>query len=488
MQGGSAKQFFRHGDDPGCAQPRVKLWARPGCLIMAGAHHKMHAEYRQQEQVRQVEQEKPTIFVLTASYPYSVAAERTFLEPEIERFVKKFSRVVIVPQDVSGQCSQVPAGAHVDVSLAKSLSRPARSSLLLRGLASLALYREIQKNAWLLLRPKTLLRTAIFLGRAKVIGQWVERTGISVERHGGGLLFYGFWLDVSALGLGMLRSRLHAPFGVVARAHGGDLYAERHTPRYIPFQEQTIDLLDWVSPDSMGGAEYLRRKYPQHAKKIWPALLGTDDPGFAATASDDGKVRVVSCAFLVEVKRIDLLVRGVAELSGRMPGTSIEWTHFGDGPIYAEIKELAEKILPPNVRWRLMGHVDTSTIYKWYRENPVDVFVNVSSSEGTPVSIMEAISCSIPVVATAVGGNKEIVSGENGALLSQHPEPIEIAEAIESVCLSPKNRLALREGSRAMWDAKYNAGKNYMDYANRLIELAAQLASKPSDSRSSRGV
>lgn len=276
----------------------------------AKVHHKMPAVYGQQEQVRKVEQEKPTIFVLTASYPYSVAAERTFLEPEIERFVRKFSKVVIVPQDVSGLCSQVPAGAHVDISLAKSLSKPARSSLLLRGLFSLTLYREIQSNLWLLLRPKTLLRTAVFLGRAKVIGQWVERTVLSGERRSGGLLFYSFWLDVSALGVGIMRSRAHVPLGVVARAHGGDLYAERHTPQYIPFQERTIDLLDWVSPDSMGGTEYLRRKYPQHAEKIWPALLGTDDPGFAATASGDGTVRVVSCAFLVEVKRIDLLVRG----------------------------------------------------------------------------------------------------------------------------------------------------------------------------------
>lgn len=441
--------------------------------------------YGKQEQVRKVQQEKSTIFVLTASYPYSVAAERTFLEPEIERLVKKFSRVVIAPQDLSGVCSQVPTGAYVDTSLAECLSKSARSLLLLRGLLSLTLYREMQRNLWLLLRPKTLLRTAVFLGRAKVVGQWVERTVISGECHGG-LVFYSFWLDVSALGLGILRSRAQASFGVVARAHGGDLYSERHTPQYIPFQRQTVELLDWVSPDSMGGTEYLRRKYPQQAKKIWPALLGTDDPGFAATASDDGTVRVVSCAFLVEVKRIGLLVRGVAELSKRTPGVPIDWVHFGDGPMRAEIKELAEAILPSNVQWRLMGHVDTSTIYKWYRENPVDVFVNVSSSEGTPVSIMEAISCSIPVVATAVGGNKEIVSGENGALLSPNPEPTEIAEALKAICLGPNSRIALRQGSRAMWDAKYNAGKNYVDYANRLVELAARLASAPSDSKRQR--
>ena len=49
--------------------------------------------------------------------------------------------------------------------------------------------------------------------------------------------------------------------------------------------------------------------------------------------------------------------------------------------------------------------------------NDFDLFVNMSLSEGIPVSIMEAISFGIPIIATNVGGNAEIVNDETGVLI-----------------------------------------------------------------------
>lgn len=55
-----------------------------------------------------------------------------------------------------------------------------------------------------------------------------------------------------------------------------------------------------------------------------------------------------------------------------------------------------------------------------YSEHPVDVFINLSTNEGVPVSIMEAISFDIPIVATDVGGTSEIVTDETGILVSSN--------------------------------------------------------------------
>ena len=60
------------------------------------------------------------------------------------------------------------------------------------------------------------------------------------------------------------------------------------------------------------------------------------------------------------------------------------------------------------------------------------MFINVSSTEGIPVSIMEAMSFGIPVIATAVGGTPEIVNNENGYLLSKDPSAKELAEVIQN--------------------------------------------------------
>lgn len=59
------------------------------------------------------------------------------------------------------------------------------------------------------------------------------------------------------------------------------------------------------------------------------------------------------------------------------------------------------------------------------------MFINVSSSEGLPVSIMEACSFGIPIIATNVGGTAEIVqAGVNGILLKEQFETEVLKQAI----------------------------------------------------------
>ncbi len=409
-----------------------------------------------------MEQEKPKLFVLTASYPYSVAAESTFLAPEIQRYCGYFSGIVLVPQDVRGAPAPIPEGVKVDTSLAEGLQAMRRLPLLMKGLLSWGFYSELWAHPWLVKTPSAVLRMALTRGRVEWMVGWFQRLRPAPTAQAP-MVVYAFWLDAAILAAGIFRSR-GGRARVVARAHGGDLYAERHSPAHIPFQEGMVALADHIAPDSAAGTVYLQRKYPRYASKINAALLGTDDPGFFTVASTDGIVRIVSCAFLVSVKRIDLLVHGLAMLTKRNQGLLIEWTHFGDGPLMPEICALASSLLNSQVKWQMKGHVDARTIYDWYRERPVDIFVNVSKSEGTPVSVMEAISCSIPVIATSVGGNQEIVNDSLGKLIPANPTTEDIAEAIERVCLDRQLQKSLKLESRAHWDAHYNADKNYSEF------------------------
>jgi glycosyltransferase involved in cell wall biosynthesis len=82
--------------------------------------------------------------------------------------------------------------------------------------------------------------------------------------------------------------------------------------------------------------------------------------------------------------------------------------------------------------------------------------------------LMEAVSCGIPVVATAVGGNPEIVSAANGALVDAEVDPSGLASAMLAVLESPGDR---RAASRGVWARKYDADKNYEDFAHELAAL-----------------
>ena len=88
---------------------------------------------------------------------------------------------------------------------------------------------------------------------------------------------------------------------------------------------------------------------------------------------------------------------------------NIKWTHFGDGIMMNQIKEMSRE-LPENIKIDFRGNVKNSDLLEVYKNNQFDLFLNVSLSEGIPVSIMEALSFGIPCIATDVGGTKEMVA------------------------------------------------------------------------------
>ena len=179
----------------------------------------------------------------------------------------------------------------------------------------------------------------------------------------------------------------------------------------------------------------------------------------------------MSCSFLVPVKRIGLLLKGIKIFAESRSNLPIEWNHLGDGPLRAQLEREARETMPSSVNFYFHGALANKDIINFYKKNPVDVFVNVSESEGIPVSIMEAHSCSIPVIATAVGGTSEIVNNENGFLLNNNPTPIEIADALEKFSHSSKDILAKRKICKFNWYSKYNANMNYNDFCDDLLML-----------------
>ncbi|MBD3178225.1 MAG: glycosyltransferase, partial [Candidatus Latescibacteria bacterium] len=62
----------------------------------------------------------------------------------------------------------------------------------------------------------------------------------------------------------------------------------------------------------------------------------------------------------------------------------------------------------------LHGRVDHGEMVRWY--NSCDILCLPSLAEGTPNVILEALACSVPVVASSTGGIPDIVDAESGLL------------------------------------------------------------------------
>jgi glycosyltransferase involved in cell wall biosynthesis len=106
-------------------------------------------------------------------------------------------------------------------------------------------------------------------------------------------------------------------------------------------------------------------------------------------------------------------------------GASVRFAAAGQGPLEAEIRaRLAQS--PLRDRFQLLGYRDDATRLI----AGADLFVLASHHEGLPVTVMEALTLGVPVVAPAVGGLREVVrDGENGLLV----EPGDTAAFVAAV-------------------------------------------------------
>jgi glycosyltransferase involved in cell wall biosynthesis len=103
-----------------------------------------------------------------------------------------------------------------------------------------------------------------------------------------------------------------------------------------------------------------------------------------------------------------------------------------------------------------------SEVHAVYRSQKVDGFILLSDSEGIPVSIMEALSYGIPVIATDTGGVSEIVTDTNGILLPSNPEIGKIASAINGL-KNFRNR-EIRAQIKEQVYLNYAADKNFPEF------------------------
>lgn len=183
--------------------------------------------------------------------------------------------------------------------------------------------------------------------------------------------------------------------------------------------------------------------------------------------SDDGYFRLVSCSGISQVKRLELLIEALHDIDEKHAGR-LMWTHIGTGPDENLIKELAHERLGNLLRFEFTGYMPNKSVHHYYEEHLCDLFVNVSSMEGLPVSLMESISYGIPAVATNVGGTGEIVAdGLTGKLLPSNPTSKEISDAIVMFMDMPlAERCKFAQNCRRIWAERFDASKN----AARLYE------------------
>lgn len=155
-------------------------------------------------------------------------------------------------------------------------------------------------------------------------------------------------------------------------------------------------------------------------------------------------INILFVGRLAPPKDLHMLFNAFASL----PSSMQEKTRIqiiGDGPLFDEFKETSQRLgIEEKVDW--FGRQTYETSRHFFQE--ADIFVLPTHWEGFPMTIVEAMSYGIPVIASHVGGVSEIVREDNGFLIDTKNQVEGFSHALQELISHNEKRQAMGNNAR----------------------------------------
>ncbi|MCK9549672.1 glycosyltransferase [Aquamicrobium sp.] len=406
-----------------------------------------------------------SIFILTSHYPYPEGEQ--FLETEIPVWRQHFDgRIVLMPASADGKPRCLPEGVDLCHALSDSYqSVIVRARAIVLSFFFLMFWKEI---GFLRQKGKLSARTAFHALKA-VTHVLVAKTALrwAIRNYGHPDIVYTYWFSYHAFAAGMLSSKTV----VVTRAHGGDLYEDRSPDLHMYLKRQFLHRIDRIYVISQDGIRYMRDFF-RVEKNVELSRLGVEIPSYMSNSSAHRCISILSISFCVSIKNIDRIMDAVCIAAAKMNDVKISWRHIGDGPLRSVLEARAENLFAGTpIDWRFLGQMENSAVLHYLETHPVDFILNASSSEGIPVSIMEAMARGVPAIAPNVGGISELVCDDNGVLLAADVSGEEIATAIIDGIDRLKSLIVRRNAAETIKN-NFDRDTNYRLFIQNIVELS----------------
>jgi glycosyltransferase involved in cell wall biosynthesis len=410
-----------------------------------------------------------TLILLTNHFPFGAA--ESFIEHEIPFLEKSFERIFIIAKDVDS-LERRPTGSNVEVIRLdpKSSRKELLTVIFLVPIFLLKITKFSFQEIIFISKQNLPFRTVRVmlhdLTKGLIYGHCISH--VVRQNRLSNVTIYSYWLTSSALATLFIHPTTKIKTRI-SRAHGGDVYENRNDLNYLSFRKVLVKYLTKIFTISDDGRKHLLATVGRNfSNKIEISRLGTPSPQKIPKVNYDEPFIMVSCSFMVPVKRIHIIIEALSILND----IRIQWIHFGDGPLKNQLTQKASQMLArkENVSYELRSTLSNRELTRFYEDNQVHLFINTSSSEGIPVSIMEAQSFGIPAIGPSTGGVPEIITDNCGKLIPQTASPEDISKAIRQILtLPPTAYFALRENARRNWQLKFSADQNFPSFVSEIL-------------------
>jgi len=257
----------------------------------------------------------------------------------------------------------------------------------------------------------------------------------------------------------------------------GRHYPDFPRPKRIVFNQGLLSFTDGMAAVSGFVRECLAKNEGLPRRRIRVLYNGVDEARFAPANGDRAALRksqnlaeddfVVGIpARFAPVKDHATLLRAFARVRGELPRAKLAMA--GDGPLRGEAEKLAGELgILPACRFLGVRRDIPELLRSW------DVFVLSSLSEGTSVTLLEAMAAELPVVATRVGGNPEIVEENATGLLAERGDDAGLARALLGIAADPARARTFGKAGRARVLRAFTADRMVESYRTLYRSLLA---------------
>jgi glycosyltransferase involved in cell wall biosynthesis len=181
-----------------------------------------------------------------------------------------------------------------------------------------------------------------------------------------------------------------------------------------------------------------------------------------------GKTILISTRTWEPLYAIDVLVRAIAAVREHHP--EVRLVLLGDGSQGPKIRSLISQLeltdyihAPGRVSYELLPEYFTLA----------DVYVSSALSDGSSISLLEAMACGLPVVVTNGYGNREWVKpGQNGWLATPG-DPASLAAALHEALGDPSRLAEMKSANVSLASARADWNKNFpqlLTFFQRLVK------------------
>ena len=267
-----------------------------------------------------------------------------------------------------------------------------------------------------------------------------------------------------------IAARLAGVPAVVCTEHGRGCGPNAQSIRQFRLANRFTDVVCGVSEDA---AALCREQAPRHAAKIRCLWNGVNVDRFAYHGPADGN-RLIAVSRLSPEKDIGTLLRAVAVARPSVP--DLQLTIVGDGAERAMLEALSEELSLTDAVTFLGERSDVPD-----QLAAASLFVSSSLTEGISLTFLEAMGVGLPVLATRVGGNPEVIVPGDPRPHSASPEgnaarqtgelvpsadPGALGRAIVAMCENRSRWAEWGRNGRERVETQFSLTRMLADYAD----------------------